>query len=187
MEHKINKLNVDEVKRKLHFRLNQYKYRVDLMRKALPIIERYQGKKITKHITTAINKELSLISSEEDFRGVYLHGALDYKDSIKFNLTPIKCKFSGRFLNDYNNSFTIELGDIKWPEKSGVVVEDVKNFKWNKRYTDPETIKKILDEFVESIYDCKRVVEKNNKLYEEVQKLYKETAEIHSANQYAFR
>lgn len=187
MEHKINKLDIKTVKNELRLRLERYEYRLFLMEKAMPIIERYQGKKVTKHITNALNKELGEYCLETDFNGVYLDGVLDKLDSIRFRQTKAKCKWSGKLLNDHYNTFTIELASIKWPEKTGVVDKDVKNFKYNNIYTNPKLIHRTRCEYIRAVDDCERMVKKNNELYEKIQKLHKEIDENHSANRYAFR
>ena len=63
----------------------------------------------------------------------------------------------------------------------------MKTFRWNKRYTDPKLIHQIRNEYLAAVDDCEKIVKENNELYEKVQSMYRKTAEIHSANQYAFR
>ena len=190
MEYKINKLDPEKITKELYFRLEQFNYRVELMAVAMPIIEKYQGKKVTKHITTALDKELFKILPEEKFKGTYLKDGFAHqnaRDTIRFQGTGLKGEKSGRELNKWDNYFEINLTNIKYGDKEAYVEEDVKNFKWNKRYTDPKLIHQIRKEYFAAIGAISRVVKKNNELYEEVQKLYKQTAERHSANQYAFR
>lgn len=38
-------------------RITRYQQQLDIVKKCLPIIEKYEGKKITKHIATAVSKE----------------------------------------------------------------------------------------------------------------------------------
>ena len=190
MEYKINILDHKKVENELMFRLEQYNYRVELAAAAMPILERYQGKKVTKHITTALDKELSKILPEEKFKGTYLRDGFAHqnaRDTIRFQGTGLKGEECGRELHGWDNYFEIHLADIKYGDKEAFVDEDVKNFRWNKRYTDPKLIHKIRNEYFAALEDCETIVKENNETYKKVQEMYRKLQRNHEANQYAFR
>lgn len=50
-------VTIESQKEKVLNRITSYQMGLDIVKKCLPIIEKYEGKKITKHIATAISKE----------------------------------------------------------------------------------------------------------------------------------
>lgn len=50
-------VTIESQTKKAQERINRYKLELDVVKKALPIIAKYEGKKITKHIITALLKE----------------------------------------------------------------------------------------------------------------------------------
>ena len=186
MERTIDKLDEQKVINELKHRRSLFLYRVRVMSTVLPVLRKYEGKKVTKHIQTAVNKHLQ--KNTPKFLGrleCYIGGICGDKDELIFQYNDVKCKATGRPLLDHQNQFRMHLGKSEWKESTRVY-DDISSNR-NSYLADSEKVTETIQEYENSIKEAKKIVSKNNKIYKQLKELRKYISKEHSANQYAMQ
>jgi len=182
-ERKISMLDEQSVLSEIRHRISKYKYRVRIMATILPVLTKYQGKKVTKHIQTAVNKHLE--KNTPKFLGYVRCYLGQYKDELVFQYNDMKCERTGKPLLDYNNQFRVALGTSKWNEPC-MAYDDMSKQR-NSWIANKEVIAETLVEYENTLADCKAIVRRNNKIYKQLQDLRRDIDRQHSRNAYALQ
>ena len=183
MRNTIDKLDANTIIDQLSYRRIQFSYKKSLVDIVLPVLKKYEGKKVTKHIETAVNKAFK-DNEQYDVRCYLDYNYRKQCGAIRITSNQVYTQGSRVQLIPNDHHFTLKLAELTLMDDSQPVVGDVTDF--NCRYTNEVYVKETLDEFFKAISATTRIVEQNNKLHNQFQQHIEEIEKNHKTLQFAF-